>query len=188
MSPVRHYCINGQEPPLLGLQCTGFVLQHFYEGLQITDQVNVAHLRFEDQWYRLYFECGTVFWRVGEKPEASQNTDLAFGLLLNDLSGVHGIVGQLVEAVSYEGTEAGDVQASIHLSGGRVLKFAYSCEADATRLVAQPIVRADVFGLAAKRSGRSCAARPAQSRRSTQPLGQSPENRAHVLPRNGRRV
>ncbi|WAJ39135.1 hypothetical protein OU800_07885 [Pseudomonas sp. GOM7] len=133
---MPHYCINGEEPQLLGLQCTGFVLQHFYEGLQITDQVNVAHLCFNERWYRLYFECGTVFWRVSEKPEAGQNTDLAFGLLLNDLSGVAGIVGHVVERVSYEGSEAGDVQVNIELSGGRILKFIYNCEADSTRLVA----------------------------------------------------
>jgi hypothetical protein len=133
---VLNYCVNGEEPKLEGLLCTGFVLEHFYEGLQITNQVNVAHLCFNERWYRLYFECGTVFWRVSEKPEAGQNTDLAFGSLLNDLSGMAGIVGEVVEQVSYEGSEAGDVQASIGLSGGRVLKFAYTCETDSTRLVA----------------------------------------------------
>ena len=131
----KHYSINGEEPSLVGKRCTGFILLHFHEGLQITNQVNVAHLSFDDQWYRLYFECGTVFWRESERPEAGQNTDLTYGLLLNDLSGVDGIVGETVEQVAYEGTSAGDVQVKISLGSGKALTFAYGCESDSAQLL-----------------------------------------------------
>jgi hypothetical protein len=130
------YCINGEEPQLIGERCTGFVLDHFYEGHQITDQVNVAHFCFGEQWYRLYFECGTIFWRASNKPEAAQNAGLGFGLLLNDLFEMEGIVGGIVAQVVYEATEGGDVRATIRFTGGRSLIFAYSCEGDSTQLVA----------------------------------------------------
>ena len=43
------YCINGEEPQLVGQRCTAFLVEHFYEDLQITNEVNVAHLCFEEQ-------------------------------------------------------------------------------------------------------------------------------------------
>ena len=60
MKTADPYRLNGDKPNIAGWQCTGFVLQHLYEGQQIADQVNVAYLRFDEQWYRLYFECGTI--------------------------------------------------------------------------------------------------------------------------------
>lgn len=68
---------------------------HFYEGHEITDPVNVAHLRLGDQWYHLYFECATIFWAASGNPETPQNHDPACGLLLNDLSGIDGVVGHV---------------------------------------------------------------------------------------------
>src|SRR5687767_9700820 len=99
MSTADRYYLNGEEPPLVGQRCTGFVLQHIYEGRQITDQVNVAYFHFSGQWYRLYFECSTIFWRTSEAPEAAENSNLTSGLLLNDLSGMESVVGQTVQAV-----------------------------------------------------------------------------------------
>ncbi|WP_299428080.1 hypothetical protein [uncultured Meiothermus sp.] len=125
----------GEEPLLVGQRCTGFVLQHFYQGQQITDQVNVAYLRFGEQWYRLYFECATIFWRASEPPEVAENADLTHGLLLNDLSGMESVVGQTVQAVAYEGSESGDVRATLTFANGKRLEFEHSCEADSTRLI-----------------------------------------------------
>lgn len=134
MNTAGRYYLNGEEPQLVGQRCTGFVLQHFYEGQQITDQVNVAYLRFAGQWYRLYFECATIFWRVSEPPEKTENSGLAYGLLLNDLSGMESVVGQTVQAVAYSASQSGDVRATIAFANGKSLKFEHSCEADSTRL------------------------------------------------------
>ena len=132
------YHINGEEPQLVGARCTGFVLQHCFENDRITDQVNVAHLRFGDQWYRLYFECGNIFWRASSAPERAQNADLAYGLLLNDLTCIEGIVGHTVEEVNYEASESGDVAVRVRFSTGKVLTFKYDCNADTTQLGVQP--------------------------------------------------
>jgi hypothetical protein len=133
---VPSYYINGEDPQLVGAQCTGFALHHFYEGHQITDQVNVAHFRLGDQWYRLHFECSTIFWKTSGNPEPPQNHDPACGLLLNDLSGIDGVVGHTIREFNYYGSESGDVGFTVRFSSGKQLTFRYSCEADATQLVA----------------------------------------------------
>lgn len=119
----------------MGQRCTAFLVEHFYEDLQITNEVNVAHLCFAGQWYRLYFECATVFWRKSERPVPAENSGRSYGLLLNDLSGMESVVGQTVQQVAYSGTKAGDVRVTIVFTNGKSLQFSYGCEADSTRLV-----------------------------------------------------
>lgn len=136
MPPV-HYTINGKEPRILGRTCTGFVLLHFYDGVAISNQVNVAHLKFEEQWYRLYFECGTVFWRESDEPPGMPvNSTLDYGLVLNDMSELSSVVGQVVESISYASTEAGDVEVRLGFVVGTTLKFNYSAASDSTRVAA----------------------------------------------------
>jgi len=132
-----HYTINGEEPRIVGQKCTGFVLQHFYDGLQISDQVNVAHLKFEKQWYRLYFEFGTVFWRVSqEQLEAPVNSTLEYGLILNDLSEMSSVAGQIIRSINYEANEVGDVAVRLSFASGGAVKFSYSAASDSTRVAA----------------------------------------------------
>ena len=135
-TPSLLYTVNGEEPRILGKLCTGFSLQHFYEKGQIADQVNVAYLKFQEQWYRLYFECATVFWRTSDAPVMAENSGLAFGLLLNDLSGMSAVVGQTLESLNYAATAAGDVEVFLMFSNGGCLHFAHSAEADSTRVTA----------------------------------------------------
>ncbi len=125
---MSSHSINGQEPLLSGQPCTGLVLQYFFDGSEI--QVNVVHLQVSEQWHRLYFEPATVFWRVSETPEAGQNTELTYGLLLNDLREVDGFVGHAVEGVEYRASEHGDIEVDIEFSSGRHLKIAYKADAD----------------------------------------------------------
>ncbi len=132
------YCLNGEEPKLAGKRCTALLLEHFYEDLKITDQVNVAHLCFGEHWYRLYFECATVFWRRSERPLPAENSSPSYGRLLNDLSGMESVVGQTVERVAYSGTDPGDVHVTIAFANGKSLEFAYCSETDSTRLVGFP--------------------------------------------------
>ncbi len=135
MNPaLPSYYLNGEEPQIVGKRCTSLVLRHFYEDGKITDQVNVAYLRFEERWYRLYFECATVFWRLSEEPVAAENSELAYGLLLNNLSGMSAVVGQVLESIAYSASEFGDVEVVISFMNGKQLLFSYSCESDSTRL------------------------------------------------------
>lgn len=135
--PLVHYTLNGEEPPIVGHTCTGFVLLHFYDGAAISNQVNVAHLKFDEQWYRLYFESGTIFWRKSqESPGRPTNSTLEYGLVLNDLSELSSVVGQVVESIKYSATEAGDIEVRLGFVAGTAMKFNYSAASDSTRVAA----------------------------------------------------
>ena len=133
-SSIEGVGFNGQPPALHGLVCTGFVVQHFYDGLALIDPANVVFLRFGDEWHRIYFETGTVFWRSGTAPSAPVNSTLEHGLLLNDLSELPGVVGQRLEHVAYSGTNRGDVAAHFRFEGGTTLSLRYDTGADSTRI------------------------------------------------------
>lgn len=80
------FTLNGKPPDVVGCRLRSLVLQQFIDNGNVADPVNVAHLQFEECWYRLYFEAGTVFWRESDAPVAPVNCELSFGLVLNDLS------------------------------------------------------------------------------------------------------
>lgn len=135
--PLVHYSINGEEPRIVGETCTGFVLLQFCEGVEISNQVNVAYLKFGAQWHRLYFECGTVFWRASrEAPGAPVNSTLEYGLVMNDLSEMSSVVGQVAESVGYSANEAGDVAVRLCFTSGTAITFTYSATSDSARVAA----------------------------------------------------
>lgn len=136
MTPL-YYTLNGQEPRIVGQTCRGFILLHFYDGTEISDQVNVAHLKFDEQWYRLYFECGIVFWRESQEPPGMPtNSTLEYGLVLNDLSELNAVAGQILESINYSASEAGDVEVRLSFAAGTALTFNYSAASDSTRVAA----------------------------------------------------
>ncbi|WP_133000072.1 hypothetical protein [Luteimonas arsenica] len=126
--------INGIEPELSGKVCTGLAVQHFYEGARIADPANVVFFCFDGVWHRIYFETYTVFWRSGQAPESPINATLDYGLLINHLTDLPGIVGQRLENVSYSSTEHGDVSAKFLFSGGKELTLRYDTGADFTQI------------------------------------------------------
>ena len=128
--------INGEEPNITNRKLTDFRLLQFYDGLEISDQMNAAHFRFGADWVCLYFESGTVFWRASlEPPERPVNSTLKHGLLLNDLSEMDAVVGQVLESIQYSGNEVGDVQVSLHFLSGATLEFQHSATTDSSRVV-----------------------------------------------------
>ena len=131
---VEHVDFNGQPPALIGLVCTGLVVQHFYDGHTLADQASVVFLRFDDTWHRIYFETGIVFWRSGQAPAAPVNSTLAHGLLLNDLSEMPGVVGHRLDHIAYCGTARGDVSVRPVFQGGAALSLHYDTGADSTRI------------------------------------------------------
>lgn len=127
-------CVIGDPPPT-GQPLTRLLLQHHCERGQVTDQVNVGYLCFDERWYRFYFECGTLFWRACHAPVPPENAAPGHGLILNDLSGMAGVVGHVLEAISGSGSAIGDVTLDLGFAGGQHLRFAYSCSRDSARLV-----------------------------------------------------
>lgn len=127
--------IVGDEPGIVGSTCNGLVVMQAYEGLALSDQATAVFLRFDGIWYQICFEAGTVFWRYDCDPKAPVNSSLAYGLLLNNLSEVDGIVGGDLDEIHYTGSESGDVQVRFVFRGGAQLRLSYDSEADATRVM-----------------------------------------------------
>jgi hypothetical protein len=133
---VDHLDFNGTPPALIGQVCTGFAVQHFYAGFTLVDHANVVFLRFGGDWHRIYFETATVFWRSGDAPGSPINSTLDHGLLLNDLSELPGVVGHVLESITYAGTVQGDVTVEFTFGGGGKVSLRYDTGADATRICA----------------------------------------------------
>ena len=124
----------GEQPAIVGQACSGLVLQHFYDGKRVIDRANVTHFNFAGTWHRIYFETGTVFWRSGQAPEQPVNSSIEHGLLLNDLSEIPGIAGNILRKIDYRGSAAGDVEVMFKFDGGSSLCLRYSGAMDNTQV------------------------------------------------------
>jgi hypothetical protein len=125
--------INGVEPAL-GYVCTAFKVVHYYENAQITDLANVTFLRLAETWFRIYFEPSTVFWRKDSEPKEPTNSDFSSGLLVNDLSEDHRVVGRELKAIEYIG-ESARTQVVLRWSGRSFLKLDHSHDSGSTNLI-----------------------------------------------------
>lgn len=129
---IENLQFNGQPPSIVGELCSGLVVQQCYEGAQLTNHANVVYFLFKDVWHRIYFEPGMVFWRAGDAPWRPVNSTIAYGLVLNDLSEMTGVVGHHLASVSYAATPQGDVTASFVFIGGASMSLKYDAGADST--------------------------------------------------------
>lgn len=55
--------LNGTPPPLEGSVCERFLTQQFWYDHKLEEEVNVIYLKADGSWFRLYFDCGIIFWR-----------------------------------------------------------------------------------------------------------------------------
>jgi hypothetical protein len=131
---VAHLQFVGQQPSIVGQCCSGLIVQHFYDGVTLTDRANVVFLRFQDTWHRIWFETATVFWRSGDPPQQPVDSTLEHGLLLNDLSELHTVVGRVLRDIAYSATENGDVSVRFLFEGGTELSLRYENNADVTHI------------------------------------------------------
>jgi hypothetical protein len=58
--------VNGEPPKLSGRICEKLVAEEYWHKGALDIPANVVWLRFDGAWYRLYFDCGIVFWRTSE--------------------------------------------------------------------------------------------------------------------------
>jgi len=78
MEPVD---INGVEPAIVGDICEALVAVEYIHDGKLVEAANVVFLRFSNQWHRLYFDFGIVFWRtdpVGPKAFVAPEIDSEF--------------------------------------------------------------------------------------------------------------
>lgn len=125
--------LNGIEPEVVGKICDGLYLSQYQENFQIVDYSNVAYFLFGSEWYRLYFEGNTIFWRTDGPPMEAVNSDLNSVTALVNLNELESVVGRSVLSISYSSNEI-EVSATISFSGGAYLKFIHDGEEDYTKI------------------------------------------------------
>jgi hypothetical protein len=87
--------INGSAPALAGRTCQAFICQQFVADGRIEDEANVTFLQFDDEWFRLYFEPGLIFWRSGiPTPHPWEVPEQRWNFPHVDLGKVAAVIGQ----------------------------------------------------------------------------------------------
>jgi hypothetical protein len=111
--------INGDPPIIEGRICQGFVCEGYkYEGM-IAATANVTHLKFDDQWYRLYFEPWLVFWRKSEQTPAAWAVDeKSWEYPVEDVGAIAAVIG--TPLLKYEISATADgCKAIFTFNGGK---------------------------------------------------------------------
>ena len=127
------YYINQSEPPIIGKVCEGLYVRQYQENQQVIDPAINTYICFGGIWYRLYFEANTAFWRESSYPEPPINDLLDSGSVLNDLSGLEGIVGAVLVAISYVAQKNG-TGVIMTFSEGETLRLIHNADLDVTSL------------------------------------------------------
>ena len=119
--PLSHQ-INGVEPPIIGKKCQGFYLIQYQENNLITDPANTVFLKFDDVWFRLYFDGNTIFWRESIEPEEPCNANNSSCSVLVNLCGCLEIVDcELINIIYSSGDDF--IEVKLQFNSGKVLLF-----------------------------------------------------------------
>ncbi|MEW7973265.1 MAG: hypothetical protein AB2810_03525 [Candidatus Thiodiazotropha endolucinida] len=127
------YQVNGNEPAIVGKICEGLYLVQHQENGSITDPSNVALFRFDDNWVKLYFDGGTIFWRESEAPSEPVNGNLLTCLSLLNLCELEGVVGHKLNSIEYNGDNK-HVWATLQFTSGKTLLFKHNSYDDYTAI------------------------------------------------------
>ena len=96
--------VNGNWPEIERQSLQEMIVQEFWYDGVVEEPANVVYLKINNDWYRLYFDCGIVFWREGneglEDELASRGNDTGYPLI--DLTEQLGIKG--AEIIQCEGS------------------------------------------------------------------------------------
>jgi len=127
------YYINGDEPPIVGDRCQSLYLLQYQEFTQITDQANVLYLQFSNNWYRLYFDGGTIFWRESDKPEEPINNNLESVTVLINLNGWTDYIGETLKKISYSGNTS-EISTELVFGKDKSIKLIHNGYKDTTSI------------------------------------------------------
>ncbi|WP_406667799.1 hypothetical protein [Gallaecimonas sp. GXIMD1310] len=77
--------VNGHWPAIEKQSLQELIVQEFWCDGVLEEPANVVYLRVTNHWFRLYFDCGIVFWRNGneglEDELASRSDDTGYPLI-----------------------------------------------------------------------------------------------------------
>ena len=124
--------ING-DVPQVGKVCEQFFLEQIQCSQTIHDQANVAYFRFDSQWFQLYFDGITIFWRVCSEPTEPINSDFSSYSSLVNFSEIKGICSHALTRIE-QFLDSDIIILSLTFDSGVVLKFEYFSLGDYTKV------------------------------------------------------
>lgn len=133
--PIDPLDVNGDPPDLTGRCCDQLLVEGGWYGSVEESPAHIVHLRFGEDWHRLYFDMGMVFWRVeAAKPETAGLDDEGFGFRLTDLGAQLGVSG---DPVAGHETLISKTETMVRLSfrSGLAVDFINDHASDRTRYI-----------------------------------------------------
>ncbi|ENM4036832.1 hypothetical protein ACEWAX_05765 [Vibrio parahaemolyticus] len=124
--------ING-DVAQVGIVCEQFYLEQIQNSQTIHDQANVAYFCFDSQWFQLYFDGVTIFWRVCSEPTEPINSDFSSYSSLVNFSEIKGICRHALTRIE-QFLDSDIIILSLIFDSGVVLKFEYFSLGDYTKV------------------------------------------------------
>jgi hypothetical protein len=85
--------VDGIPESLIGSQCEAIVVEGYWHQRAVAEPANVIWLRFRSEWYRLFFDVGSVFWgKSNDPPKAYEMPELDADVRTVDLTNEFGLV------------------------------------------------------------------------------------------------
>ena len=93
--------VNGITPlQFIGKNCEALFCQEYWFEDVIIDTANVIFLKFGEEWKKLYFDCGIVFWRNETKiPESYHAEELHSQHLVSNIGLKYGLLSKRLSAI-----------------------------------------------------------------------------------------
>jgi hypothetical protein len=114
--------IDGKQPNLDGLRCAEFLCQEFWCHGELCDRANVVYLKFGENWHRLYFDCGIVFWRPNDgRPEEWSADEIGGRYPLVDIASRFSLNEEVLDRVETESIEGGSRVSFVFQNGSRLI-------------------------------------------------------------------
>ena len=120
---IDHLDINGSPPSVTGKVCQELLAEDYYFAGVLDSPASVVHFQIGCAWYRLYFDCGIIFWRNSDAPpEGCQMPELNAEFRIRDLGEDYKIRGALFDGIAMYAIEGG-AEVKFSFSGNRVIYF-----------------------------------------------------------------
>ena len=118
--------INGKFPHIEQKDLSKLICEQFWYDGELKDPANVVHLCVDNHWFRLYFDCGIIFWRdQSAAPEPYSYLDKSAAKVetrLQNLLNEIGVESCLIVCVEAREISGGSM-VKIALSSGAVIEF-----------------------------------------------------------------
>lgn len=123
--------VNGDWPDIENKVLDELIcIEMLYEG-KVIERANVNYLKLDEQWYRLYFDCGIIFWRKDDDgPVGFDAPELACSFRAVPVGVQLELNGQKVQSVSAQSFDSGSEVNFVFGNNQQVIFYDYNDVSD----------------------------------------------------------